>query len=82
MKILLPALIFVLTFAHSASAQSGFEQWDKNYRQVNIEEILQFEQRYADSIDTTTGKSSYYMRTAKYRFDPRTLGKAELSYPR
>lgn len=60
----------------NACAQNGFESWNENYRQIDLSDILKFEQAYADSIDATLGKSNYYTRIAKYRFMATYLGES------
>ncbi|WP_018479398.1 hypothetical protein [Pontibacter roseus] len=65
---LLGTLLFTLLLGGTAAAQSGLEEWDENYPIIELNELLRYEQRYADSIEASLGKDEYYFRAAKYRF--------------
>ncbi|MFD2245405.1 hypothetical protein [Pontibacter ruber] len=69
-------IIFIITiaFAGKGFPQTGFEEWNRNYPKVNLEEVLKFEQQYADSIEANSGKAAYYTRVDKYRFSATYLG--------
>ena len=76
MKYILSLIIVVFTLMSKAYAQDAFEKWDQNYRKIELLNVLNFEQHYADSIDanTTLGKGSYYFRHDKFKFSAKYLG--------
>ncbi len=53
--------------------QDSFDTWDKNYPEVDFSSVIDFEQKYADSIESNS-ISPYYARVDKYRFDAVYLG--------
>lgn len=71
----------ILTFSlliiviHLNAQDNYFAQWDENYTAINIDELLNAEQAYADSIETHYGDSmQFYLRVDKYRFPARFTG--------
>lgn len=73
-KSLLAALVFLLLATGTVLAQTGYPDWDKNYRAIDIQKVLQFEQRYADSVVAANGDIAYYLRMDTYRFSATYLG--------
>ncbi len=73
-KHLLSFLALFLVSIGLAHAQTGYPDWDKNYRTIDIQKVLQFEQRYADSVVANDGDIAYYLRMDKYRFSATYLG--------
>ena len=69
-------LTLAIAFAFSAAgyAQGGNTDWDANYPEVDISEILRYEQQYADSVKAADGNIAYYFRMGKYRFEVTYLG--------
>lgn len=71
--ILIASFIFFsnLTFSQADS----FEQWDKNYQEIDLAELLSFEEHYADSIENNFGDTQQlYFRADKYRFSTTFTG--------
>ena len=71
--IAITVLVFLLTSKLQVYAQIN---WDENYPETDVAEVLRFEQEYADSIDAKSGKEDYYFRTAKFRFGATYLGQS------
>lgn len=71
---LLCLLALALTTIVTAHAQAGYPDWDKNYPAIDMQKVLQFEQRYADSVVAVDGDIAYYFRMDKYRFEATYLG--------
>jgi hypothetical protein len=70
MKQLLISAFFLFTAGYVNAQDNSFEQWDKNYAEINLDELLNLEQDYADSIETNYGDSlQFYFRADKYRFE-------------
>ncbi len=67
-------MAFTIAFTTAGYSQDGFDEWNRNYKEVNLIKILQFERKYADSIEMKSGASAYYTRTDKYRFNATFLG--------
>jgi hypothetical protein len=69
-------LLFMLFTGHAfaQSAEEYWLKWNKNYPQVDIVAVLDYEQHYADSIEHDSTASPYYSRLAKYRFQAEYLG--------
>ena len=63
-------LAMVLFSTYQVKAQSNtFDEWDRNYTEVKLDELILLEQEYADSIETNYGDSlQFYFRADKYRF--------------
>jgi len=81
-RFILSTIFIFLSLSFDAKAQDEFENWDKNYEQIDFLKILAFEKSYADSIDATASKSEYYTRIAKYRFSATYLGEKRNIEPR
>jgi len=63
-----------------AFSQNPWDQWDKNYKEVDISELLNFEKAYADSVDRGLIEGKYYARIDKFRFSAYYTGeKREIS---
>ncbi len=60
-------ILFVLisNFIHS---QNGIEDWDKNYRYVSAEKIIQDEIDYSKEVEKDTTEGHYYVAMEKFRF--------------
>jgi hypothetical protein len=67
-------LVLVLLATGTTLAQTGYPEWDKNYRAIDIQKVFQFEQRYADSVVATDGDIAYYLRMDTFRFSATYLG--------
>lgn len=73
-RTLLVSLFFLLTLQLTAQ-DDPFEQWNKNYKEIDLSELLEAEQYYADSIENTNADSlQFYFRADKYRFNCRFTG--------
>jgi len=81
-KLIYATLLIWAIVVFDAKAQQGFEEWNKNYEQIDLLQILAFEQAYADSIDATKGPGEYYTRIAKYRFSATYLGQKRKADPK
>lgn len=69
-------LICSLSFTQLIAQDDPFEQWNLNYREINLSEMLSMEQSYADSIENKTADSlQFYFRADKYRFNATFSGK-------
>lgn len=77
--------LLFLVFSLNVFAQSNEEywaNWNKNYPEVNVSEMIEYEKYYADSIERYSADSieKYldigpdYMRCDKYRFEAEYLG--------
>lgn len=75
MKSLFATLAFHIAFTAMGYSQDGFDKWNRNYKDVDIVEILEYEKKYADSIETEFGASARYARVDKFRFTAAYLGK-------
>lgn len=73
-KNLLAVMVLLLLASGTALAQTGYPDWDKNYPAIDIQKILRFEQRYADSVVAKDGDIAYYLRMDTYRFSATYLG--------
>lgn len=63
--------IFVILFviiSNTIFAQSGFIEWDKNYRLESAEKIIQSEIDYAKEVEKDTTQGHYYVGMNKFRF--------------
>ncbi|WP_299706840.1 hypothetical protein [uncultured Pontibacter sp.] len=81
-KNLLCLLVFMLATIRVAQAQAGYPDWDKNYPAIDFQRVLQFEQRYADSVVAVDGDIAYYFRMDKYRFSATYLGQKRAIDPK
>ncbi|MAY83840.1 MAG: hypothetical protein CMP59_06860 [Flavobacteriales bacterium] len=55
--------------------EDPYESWNKNYKEIDVKEILIFEDEYADSIEThSTEHQQMYFRQDGYRFNARYSG--------
>ncbi|MHC2990425.1 hypothetical protein OB13_02065 [Pontibacter sp. HJ8] len=73
-KNVLGILSLILLLSGQSFAQAGFEKWDERYSLINLAELLDSEQHYADSIEAISGKEAHYFRAGKYRFAATYLG--------
>jgi hypothetical protein len=74
MKRYLLIVLLGLFFYNSSFSQSGYSTWDKNYSEINLIELLNYEKHYADSIEKDKTIPPYYYSTGKYRFKAIYLG--------
>ncbi|MEO9849473.1 MAG: hypothetical protein ABJH72_13565 [Reichenbachiella sp.] len=59
--LLLPSMLFAQV--------DPYEKWDKNYTEIDLSELLNSEQMYADSIESNFDETQQlYFRAEKYRF--------------
>jgi len=67
----LKIFLLVLTFSnfYNVFGQEWYEQWDSNYQQKNLIELLDKEKDYAKMVESDSAKVQYYTRIDKYRFD-------------
>ncbi len=68
-------LNIVLLFSIFTQAQNGFEDWDKNYKYKNAEEIIKTEIEYAHEVEKDTTQGHYYVTLQKFRFTAKYTGK-------
>jgi hypothetical protein len=62
-------LLFLINLNARAQTEDDYwATWNKNYPETNIQEVLAFERKYADSIEKHPKIAPYYFRTDKYRF--------------
>ena len=71
--ILLPFVLLVILT--SGYCQNEFEQWDENYRLIKLEEVIEKELIYSDSINYLNNIPKTYARIDKYRFEAQFTGK-------
>ncbi len=63
-----PILIIFVLISNLIYSQNGFEDWDKNYRIENPEDIIQNELDYAEKVDNKEIEGKYYVAMEKFRF--------------
>ena len=63
----------------SAYSQDSWDSWNKNYRETDVADLLNFEKTYADSVDQGLIEGKYYMRMDFYRFSAQFTGKRQWS---
>lgn len=61
-------LIILVLISNSIYSQKGYEDWDKNYRIENPENIIQNELNYAEKVENKEIEGSYYVAMEKFRF--------------
>lgn len=71
---LLGVLCCIFLLCGRGHAQDDFGKWNQNYAAVDPVELLKAEQHYADSMEAVHGKTEYYYRADKYRFEAIYLG--------
>jgi len=59
----------------SQSDDEYWENWNNNYPQTDILEVLSYEKYYADSVEKHPEIAPYYARFDKYRFEAEYLEK-------
>ncbi len=59
-------------------SQSGFEDWDENYKFINVDEVIAFEEKYAQEVEKDTTTGHYYVRIDTYRFFAEYTGNIRL----
>jgi hypothetical protein len=78
MKKLIALALFLSSF--SLYAQNDFEEWDKNYKEIDLNEIIRQEKLYADTVEKATPEGDSYARMDRYRFPAEFTGeKRELT---
>ncbi|HQT22507.1 MAG: hypothetical protein B7X86_16230 [Sphingobacteriales bacterium 17-39-43] len=67
--------LFITNSVYGQSDQKYWDNWNKNYPEVDIVSILKQEKLYADSIEKNPAIPRYYSRLDNYRFKAVYLGK-------
>lgn len=74
-KMKLRTVIFLIVlFPVYSFSQDEWENWDKDYKIINVDELLNYEIKYADSTDKGLIEGNYYLRMDTYRFSASYLG--------
>ncbi|QJP35109.1 hypothetical protein F0365_12285 [Nonlabens sp. Ci31] len=58
----------ILILSLNAYSQNGFESWDKNYKLVDIRELINAEFEYAKKVEADTAEAQYYVAMNTFRF--------------
>ncbi len=68
--------IACLFFAHIGFCQDNpYDSWNENYSEIELDELLQYEKKYADSIENNPDAVQFYAREDGYRFEGTFTGK-------
>ncbi len=73
-KLLFTSLL-LLVLALSSQAQDGWATWEKNYKNQNYQELIDFEQQYAKETEQNAEIAQYYSRLDKYKITAKSTGK-------
>jgi len=65
-------LLLVLNF--SFGQENPYDSWNKNYLEVDYEEIVNDEIQYADSVEKDSTAVQFFSRLKKYRFEAQYTG--------
>jgi hypothetical protein len=76
-KMMLIQLLIVFSYTYVYS-QDHYAQWNKNYPEKNIIELLAFEQAYSDSVDNGLIRGESYNRMDNMRFYAVFTGKKKV----
>ncbi len=68
-------ILILSIISFSAYSQDSWDSWNKNYRETDVADLLNFEKTYADSVDQGLIEGKYYMRMDFYRFSAQFTGK-------
>ena len=61
-------ILFLILVSAVGFSQSGFDDWDANYEFIVVDEVLAFEEKYAQEVEKDTTSGHYYVRMDTYRF--------------
>lgn len=67
-------LVLFISLSFNLAAQTTPDSWDKNYPAINFEELIEFENQYANSINKNPKATKYYTRVNNVKFPARYLG--------
>lgn len=58
----------LLIFSASSFAQSEWDSWNNNYKEISVSQMMSSERIYADSVEKGLIEGEYYIRMDNYRF--------------
>lgn len=67
-------VILLLFVSIACFSQDEFESWNKRYREINLTDLIRFENLYADSVNNGLIEGKYYTRLKLYRITAECLG--------
>lgn len=68
-------LILVVAFnAMVAVCQGEWDSWDQRYQEIDVKDMILFEESYADSVNKGLIAGNYYVRMSAYRFQATYTG--------
>lgn len=74
MKHVIAAIILSLTLA-GVYSQNSWASWDERYKETDLNELISYEEIYADSVNKGLIAGDYYVRMDAYRFLAQYTGK-------
>ena len=72
---------FQVLFGQTGEEKKYWENWNKNYPEVDIASVLKLERNYADSVEKHPEIIQYYTRVDKYSFTAEFLGQTRKMSP-
>lgn len=61
-------LTFLLLASYNIYSQKGFDDWDKKYKLVDLEELIKSENEYAKKVEADPNEAQYYVAMHSFRF--------------
>ena len=74
LKSIIFLFMFSLALTASLRAQDDWSEWNKKYQAINYSELVNFEKKYADSVEKDTSIEQNFARIGKYRVKAKYLG--------